>query len=64
MGDFVYVGDYDTFKGVGEWDKQATQIEQAIIKTLEAGFRTGDIYQQGDTKVGTIEFTDAVLRRL
>jgi len=45
-------------------EKHATQIEQAIIKTLEAGYRTGDIYQDGDTKVGTIEFTDEVLKRL
>ena len=47
-----------------DMDKQAAQIEQAIIKTLEAGFRTGDIYQKGDKKVGTIEFTDEVLKRL
>lgn len=45
-------------------EKQAAQIEQAIIKTLEAGYRTGDIYQQGDKKVGTVEFTDEVLKRL
>lgn len=44
--------------------EQASQIEQAIIQTLEAGFRTTDIYQEGDTKVGTVEFTDEVLRRL
>ena len=47
-----------------DMEEQASQIEQAIIKTLEAGFRTGDIYQDGDTKVGTVEFTDAVLERL
>ena len=45
-------------------DIQAKQIEQAIIKTLEAGFRTNDIYQIGDTKIGTIEFTDQVLKDL
>jgi 3-isopropylmalate dehydrogenase len=43
---------------------QATQIEQAIIKTLEADFRTCDIYHDGDTKVGTAEFTDQVLTNL
>jgi 3-isopropylmalate dehydrogenase len=45
-------------------DAEATQIEQAIIQTLEAGFRTSDIYQSGDTRLGTIEFTDEVLSRL
>ena len=45
-------------------DIQATQIEQAIIKTLEAGFRTGDIYQEDDIKVGTSELTDEVIDRL
>jgi 3-isopropylmalate dehydrogenase len=43
---------------------EATRIEQAIIKTLEAGFRTSDIYQQGDKKLGTVEFTDEVLKRV
>ncbi|HFC30163.1 MAG TPA: 3-isopropylmalate dehydrogenase [Oceanospirillales bacterium] len=41
--------------------QQANQIEQAIIKTLEAGYRTADIYQDGDKKVGTVEFTDKVI---
>lgn len=45
-------------------EKKASQIEQAIITTLEAGFRTADIYQSGDIKVGTVEFTDEVLKRL
>jgi 3-isopropylmalate dehydrogenase len=47
-----------------DMEQQATQIEQAIIKTLEAGFRTADIYQDGDTRVGTIEFTDKVVKKL
>lgn len=42
-------------------EQQANQIEQAIIKTLEAGYRTADIYQDGDKKVGTVEFTDKVI---
>ena len=42
-------------------EQQATQIEQAVIKTLEAGFRTADIYQKGDKKVGTLEFTNEVI---
>ncbi|MBL4774416.1 MAG: 3-isopropylmalate dehydrogenase [Alcanivoracaceae bacterium] len=42
----------------------AHQIEQAIIKTLEGGYRTRDIYQEGDTLLGTKEFTDEILIRL
>ncbi len=45
-------------------EEKATQIEQAVIKTLEQGYRTADIYQHGDTKVGTKEFTDAILKNL
>ena len=45
-------------------EAQAQNIEQAIIKTLEAGFRTSDIYQQGDRKVGTKQFTDEVIKSL
>ena len=45
-------------------EQLAKQIEQAIIKTLEAGFRTADIWQGGDIKVGTIEFTDEVIKHL
>lgn len=45
-------------------EQQAVKIEQAVIKTLEAGFRTRDIHQQGDIKVGTTKFTDEVINRL
>ncbi len=45
-------------------EQQAVKIEQAVIKTLEAGFRTSDIHQQGDIKVGTTKFTDEVINRL
>ena len=45
-------------------ETQAIRIEKAIIKTLESGFRTRDIYQEGDTKVGTVEFTNQVLKNL
>ncbi len=44
--------------------KEADAIEQAIIKTLEKGFRTVDIMQQDKTEVGTIQFTDEVLRQI
>ncbi len=45
-------------------EKQAKQIESAIITTLEAGYRTSDIYQQGDIKVGTVELTDQIISRI
>jgi len=45
-------------------EKTANTIEQAIIKTLEAGFRTSDIYQQGNKKVTTTEFTNIVIDKL
>lgn len=45
-------------------EQQAVKIEQAVIKTLEAGFRTSDIHQQDDIKVGTSKFTDEVINRL
>jgi len=45
-------------------EQQAVQIEQAITRTLEARFRTSDIFQDGDIEVGTIEFTDVILRMI
>jgi 3-isopropylmalate dehydrogenase len=45
-------------------EQKAQQIENAIINTLEAGFRSSDIYQQGDRKVGTIELTNEIINRI
>jgi len=45
-------------------ESQASKIEQAVIKTLESGYRTADIYQKHDIKIGTIEFTDSVIAYL
>ena len=45
-------------------NNEANRIEQAIIKTLEDGYRTGDIYQANDSKVGTQELTNQVIKRL
>jgi len=44
----------------------ATLIENAWLKTLEAGIHTGDIYSAAHStqKVGTKEFADAVIERL
>jgi 3-isopropylmalate dehydrogenase len=43
-------------------DKEAEAVEQAIVKTLERGYRTKDIQGPGTKLVGTKEMGDAVLR--
>ena len=45
-------------------DKEAEAIEQAIIKTLDMGYRTKDIQSPGARIVGTVEMGDAILRNL
>ncbi|MGQ0810243.1 MAG: 3-isopropylmalate dehydrogenase [Nitrospiraceae bacterium] len=45
-------------------DKEADAVEQAIIKTLELGYRTKDIQSPGARVVGTTEMGDAILRNL
>ncbi|MBI5411493.1 MAG: 3-isopropylmalate dehydrogenase [Nitrospirae bacterium] len=45
-------------------DKEAEAVEQAIVKTLEQGYRTKDIQSPGAKLVGTKEMGDAVLRNL
>ena len=42
----------------------AERIEAAVKKVLAQGFRTGDIYASGMTKVGTREMGAAVLAAL
>ncbi|NQD38898.1 3-isopropylmalate dehydrogenase [Permianibacter sp. IMCC34836] len=42
----------------------ADRIEAAVRKVLAQGYRTGDIYTEGKTKVGTKEMGDAVLAAL
>lgn len=42
----------------------ADRIEAAVKKVLAQGYRTGDIYTAGKTKVGTKEMGDAVLAAL
>ena len=44
--------------------EQALRIENAVKKVLAQGYRTGDIYERGTNKVGTIEMGDAVLAAL
>jgi 3-isopropylmalate dehydrogenase len=45
-------------------DKEAEAVEQAIVKTLDLGYRTKDIQSPGARVVGTIEMGDAILRNL
>ena len=45
-------------------EKEAAAIEQAIVKTLELGFRTKDIHAEGMRLVGTTEMGDAILQNL
>ncbi|MDP3636974.1 MAG: 3-isopropylmalate dehydrogenase [Azonexus sp.] len=45
-------------------EEQALRIEAAVKKVLAQGFRTGDIYERGTSRVGTREMGDAVLAAL
>ncbi|HET9962369.1 MAG TPA: 3-isopropylmalate dehydrogenase [Nitrospiraceae bacterium] len=45
-------------------EKEAAAIEQAIVKTLDLGYRTKDIHAEGMKLVGTNEMGEAVLRNL
>ena len=42
----------------------ADAIEQAVSDVLDQGLRTGDIYTEGMTRVGTVEMGDAVVAAL
>ena len=42
----------------------ADAIEKAVSLVLDQGLRTGDIWSQGCTKVGTQEMGDAVVAAL
>lgn len=44
----------------------AAKVQNALLKTIEDGIHTGDIYREGVSKqkVGTQEFADAVIARL
>lgn len=45
-------------------DTEAQSVEDAVFDTLEAGFRTGDIYTEGCTLLGTCEMGDEISRRI
>lgn len=44
--------------------KAADEIEAAVLRVLEQGFRTADIYSEGTTCLGTKEMGDQVIREL
>jgi 3-isopropylmalate dehydrogenase len=41
-------------------DREADAIEAAVQKVLTDGYRTGDIYSEGCTKVGTVQMGDLI----
>lgn len=45
-------------------EEAAAAIENAVRKTIDDGYRTGDIWSEGTKKVGTAEMGDAILARL
>lgn len=45
-------------------EDEATAIETAVSKVLKAGFRTGDIMQEGMTKLGCTEMGEKVLAEI
>jgi 3-isopropylmalate dehydrogenase len=45
-------------------DKEADAIEQAIVKTLDLGYRTKDIHSSGTRLVSTTDMGEAILRNL
>ena len=47
-----------------DMDKEADAIEAAVQQVLTEGYRTGDIYSEGCSKVGTIEMGDLIAARI
>jgi len=45
-------------------EKEAQAIDDAVEKVLNEGYRTGDIYSEGTTKVGTEEMGRLIIERL
>lgn len=45
-------------------DKEAKEVEEAITKVLEQGYRTVDIMSEGNTLVGTKEMGDLIVANL
>ena len=47
-----------------DMDQAFDDIQEAVKKVLNDGYRTGDIYSEGCTRVGTEEMTDLIIERL
>jgi 3-isopropylmalate dehydrogenase len=45
-------------------ETEAQAIENAVLATIEQGYRTYDIMSDGTTKVGTKEMGDLVVQRI
>lgn len=45
-------------------DEEAAAIERAVQQALTEGYRTGDIFSEGCTRVGTIEMGDLIAARV
>lgn len=45
-------------------DEAALAIEKAVKQILKEGYRTGDIYSEGCTKVGTVQMGDLIAERV
>ncbi len=45
-------------------DEEAAAIEAAVVRVLEKGYRTADIYAEGTKKVGTVEMGRRILEEL
>jgi len=45
-------------------DKEASLIEAAVVRVLEKGYRTADIYSDGTKKIGTVEMGRRILEEL
>lgn len=45
-------------------DDEAERVEAAVLRVLEKGYRTRDLYEAGTTLVGTIEMGDLIMREI
>ena len=45
-------------------EQEARDIEDAVIKVLEEGYRTGDIKSKGTTLVGTKEMGNLIAKEI
>ncbi len=45
-------------------DKEADAVETAVEQVLAEGYRTGDIYSEGCTKVGTVKMGDLIAEHI